>query len=105
MTIAVASTTHVNGTPDVAFKTVNVKSKAQVRNDITTVTDLNENWSRTSGYKAAGSYDNANNALNTANMYDGTARTCSAVACHNGNSVTWGATGIGCKNCHTGMPK
>ncbi|MBI5099392.1 MAG: CxxxxCH/CxxCH domain-containing protein, partial [Nitrospirae bacterium] len=83
---------------------VNVKSKAQVRDDITTVTDLNENWSRTVGYKAAGAYDNANNALNSGTMFNSATKTCSTVACHNGNSVKWGVA-ISCNNCHTGMPK
>jgi predicted CxxxxCH...CXXCH cytochrome family protein len=108
LTIAAGSTTHVNGTPDIAFSAVNVKSKAQVRDDITTVADINESWDRTvsgAAYKAAGAYDRSRNALNTVTMYNSTTKTCSTIACHNGNSIKWGATGVSCNNCHTGMPK
>jgi predicted CxxxxCH...CXXCH cytochrome family protein len=90
MSIAAGSTAHLSGTVDVALNAVNVKSKAQLRDDITTVTELNESWDRTAsgvGYKAAGAYDQANNALNTATMYDSASNTCATVACHNGNTA------------------
>jgi predicted CxxxxCH...CXXCH cytochrome family protein len=44
MIIAAASTVHINGQPDVVFMPGNVRSKAQIRDDITTVTELNDNW-------------------------------------------------------------
>jgi hypothetical protein len=87
---------------------VNVKSKAQLRDDITTVTELNESWDRTAsgvGYKAAGAYDEANNALNTATMYNSTSKSCATVACHNGNTAVWGDTGVSCTYCHSNLPK
>jgi predicted CxxxxCH...CXXCH cytochrome family protein len=105
MAIAGGSTAHVNGQVDVAFDAVSVQSKAQLRDDITTVTELNESWTRQSGYKAAGSYDAANNALSTATMYDSASTTCSTVACHNGNTAVWGDTGVSCTYCHSDLPK
>ncbi|MBI4827080.1 MAG: CxxxxCH/CxxCH domain-containing protein, partial [Nitrospirae bacterium] len=106
--IYASATTHVNGTPDVAFNAINVKSKAQVRDNITTITDLNQSWNRAASgvsYKAAGAYDQANIALNTPTMFDNITNTCSTVACHNGNSVKWGDTGVTCNNCHTDLTK
>jgi len=93
---------HVNGTKEVVFQNIQVKSRAQVRDDITTVTDLNASWTRTNGYKANNSYDVAKANLNTATYVGGT---CSAVACHNGNDATWQAPQNNCMACHTGLPK
>jgi predicted CxxxxCH...CXXCH cytochrome family protein len=99
-------TWHLNGQPDVAFQAINVKSRAQVRDDITTVAELNSSWTRTAGnYKAGASpFDLAKNALNTATMWNNTTKTCSNIACHNGNAVTWSAT-LTCGSCHTQVPK
>jgi predicted CxxxxCH...CXXCH cytochrome family protein len=108
MAIASGSATHLNGTADVALDAISVKSKAQVRDDITTVADLSESWDRTvsgAAYKALGAYDSARQALNTGTMFNNTTKTCSAVACHNGNSITWDAGSVSCNRCHTGMPK
>jgi predicted CxxxxCH...CXXCH cytochrome family protein len=101
VTADMVKTVHVNGQPDVVFADVLVKSKAQVRDDITTVTELNNNWTRTGGYKAAGAYDQANNSLNTA-TWNGT--TCSSIACHNGITTTWSST-LTCTGCHTRVPQ
>ncbi|MHB8845682.1 MAG: CxxxxCH/CxxCH domain c-type cytochrome [Nitrospirota bacterium] len=103
MTIDAASTLHVNGEVDVAFNAVSVKSKAQLRDTITTVAELNNNWTRTVGYKVAGAYDAATNALNTGTMWNGGTKTCSNIACHNGNAVNWTDT-ISCGACHTALP-
>jgi hypothetical protein len=104
MAIAGASNVHVDGNVDVALDAIAVKSKAQIRDDITTVTELNDNWTRDAvGYKAAGAFDGAKAALNTATMYDGTTRTCSTIACHNGFDINWGAKGISCDSCHTDL--
>ena len=83
-----------------------MKSKAQLRDDITTVTELNSSWTRTAGnYKAGATpYDSAKNALNTGTMWNGASKTCSNIACHNGNAVTWSAT-VTCDSCHTQVPK
>jgi predicted CxxxxCH...CXXCH cytochrome family protein len=106
--IAGASTAHINGAVDVAFEAINVKSKAQLRDDITTVTELNDNWDRTAsgvGYKASGAYDQAKNTLSTATMFDGTYNSCAAVACHNGRSAVWTDTAVECTYCHSNVPR
>jgi predicted CxxxxCH...CXXCH cytochrome family protein len=57
MVIAAASAVHVNGTVNLSFASINVKSKAQLRDDITEVTELDNSWDRTVsgvGYKEAG---------------------------------------------------
>ena len=101
VTADLTKTMHVNGQPDVVFQTVNVKSRAQLRDDIATVTELNSSWTRTSGnYKAGATpYDQAKSALNTGTMWNGVSKTCSNIACHNGNAVTWSAT-LTCGSCH-----
>jgi predicted CxxxxCH...CXXCH cytochrome family protein len=96
--IAATSTLHINGTPDVVFGGFSVKSKAQVRDNITTVDELNTSWTRNS-YKTTGSTDTSRRTPSYAGG------TCSTVDCHNGNSVAWTATNISCKSCHTSLPK
>jgi predicted CxxxxCH...CXXCH cytochrome family protein len=104
MAIAATATTHINGTPDVAFEASVINSKAQIRDDITSVAELNNNWTRTDGYKqSATSKDASIAALNTA-AYDSGTKTCSTVACHNGNSAQWGASNVTCNSCHTSLP-
>jgi predicted CxxxxCH...CXXCH cytochrome family protein len=106
--IAGASTAHINGAVDVAFEAINVKSKAQLRDDITTVTELNDNWDRTAsgvGYKASGAYDQAKNALSTATIYNSTYNSCAAAACHNGRSAVWTDTAVECTYCHSNVPR
>jgi predicted CxxxxCH...CXXCH cytochrome family protein len=98
---AISGNVHVDGTPDIAFQSVSVLSKAQVRDDITTVTELNDNWTRDAvGYKASGAKDTGKNALNTGTMYNSGTRTCSTINCHNGNTAVWDATGKSCGYCH-----
>ncbi|PLX79549.1 MAG: hypothetical protein C0615_02285, partial [Desulfuromonas sp.] len=94
---------HVDGTKDIAFMNINFKSKAQLRDDITAVTEINNNWTRTNGYKADTSYDVASSNLNTDDFAD---TTCT-VACHNGNDVTWTTPVAGgdCSKCHTELPQ
>ncbi|MFZ2198311.1 MAG: CxxxxCH/CxxCH domain-containing protein, partial [Thermodesulfovibrionales bacterium] len=96
--IAAASTSHINGAPDVVFGGFSVKSMAQVRDDITTVDELNTSWTRNS-YKTTGSTDTSKRTPSYAGG------TCSTVDCHNGNSVSWTATNVSCKSCHTSVPK
>jgi predicted CxxxxCH...CXXCH cytochrome family protein len=97
---------HVNGVKDVAFSPVDpLRSKAQVRDFTATEPELDNNWTRTNGYKAgATSHDASKNSppLDTATMWDGANCT---VVCHNNNTVAWGATGVTCNNCHTQLPK
>jgi predicted CxxxxCH...CXXCH cytochrome family protein len=93
---------HVNGTPDIAFVNATIRSRAQIRDDITTVSELNTYWQRNNSYKAgATSHDSSKATLSsTASFSSGT---CSSVACHNGNSVNWN-TNITCDACHTTLP-
>jgi predicted CxxxxCH...CXXCH cytochrome family protein len=97
---------HVNGVADVAFAPAAILSKAQIRDSITTVPDLNSSWSRQNGYKVntpLPSYDQSQASLTPA--YAAPTRTCSSVACHNGNAVNWNVTNITCSSCHTGLPQ
>jgi predicted CxxxxCH...CXXCH cytochrome family protein len=100
MQIAAAATTHVNGTPDVSFDAAVVNSKAQIRDNITGVPELNNSWTRNNGYKAVSSYDGSK----TAASYDAGTKSCSSVACHNGYAVQWGAPNVTCTSCHTSLP-
>ncbi|TYO97132.1 putative CxxxxCH...CXXCH cytochrome family protein [Geothermobacter ehrlichii] len=101
-------TLHVNGVKDVSFAPVDpVRSKAQVRDFTTSEPELDNNWQRVGGYKVdANSHDESKVSppLNTATMWDGGTKNCT-VACHNGNTITWGTTGISCNACHTQLPK
>ncbi|TLM62290.1 MAG: CxxxxCH/CxxCH domain-containing protein, partial [Deltaproteobacteria bacterium] len=97
------STTHLDGAKSVAFSTLaNFRSKAQIRDDITTVAELNTAWSRTAGYKAASgaSFDTGKRLP----VWDGGAKTCSTTDCHNGNVATWTDSGVNCGYCHTALP-
>jgi len=100
MVIDAASTSHINGTPDVSFGGFSVNSKSQLRDSIASVAELNNSWTRTNGYKAASSHD----ASKRTPAFTG--GTCSTVDCHNGNSVGWNSTGpLSCDACHTALPQ
>lgn len=94
---------HVNGVVDVSFKPIAVLSKAQVRSNY--FTSYSGTFKRNIGYKVSGAYDSAKTSLNTATMWDSSTKTCSNVACHNGQSVKWsdndGVTT--CVSCHNAM--
>ncbi len=96
---------HINGTRDISFPSINIKSKAQIRVLDTTAPELNDNWSRVTGYKVAGGYDQSVATLNTGTMYDSANTTCSSVPCHNSNTATWGDNGVSCFYCHKEMPE
>ena len=100
MQIAAAATTHVDGKPDVSFAPTVVNSKAQIRDNITAVPELNNSWTRNNGYKAISSYDGSK----TPASYDAGTKSCSSIACHNGNAVQWGAPNVTCTSCHTSLP-
>ncbi len=101
MTIAVSSTMHINGTPDVVFAAGTINSKAQVRDDIASVPELNSSWLRNNGYKGGST---SSDGSRTTASYNPASKSCSSVACHNGNPVTWGAINITCNSCHTSLP-
>lgn len=104
--ISATGSTHVNGQPDVAFASLSgFKSKAQIRSDIATVSELNTNWTRTNGYKAvAGTSHDAGKAV--AAGWNSGAKTCSTVECHNGIlTPAWTSGSVGdCSKCHTNLP-
>jgi len=102
MTINTLGSTHVNGTADVVFDNfASFKSKAQVRDDITTAAELNANWTRSGTYKTATGFDTAKVATPS---YAG--GSCSNVSCHNGIATpTWNTGFAGnCRACHTTLP-
>ena len=108
--ISTAGSTHVNTQPDVVFYNVaTLKSKAQLRNDITTVAEVDGSWARyntagldNSAYKQATSYDQAKNSTPA---YNSGSKTCSTVDCHNGITATWTENNVSCMYCHTSLPQ
>jgi predicted CxxxxCH...CXXCH cytochrome family protein len=97
---------HVNGSRDVAFAPVKVKSKAQVRPE--SFKYYSGVWQRTS-YKNMStlSFDTAKLALNTATMWNYSSpmySNCSNIACHNGKKVNWNLANFNdpnkCMDCH-----
>ena len=101
--IRAGSTTHINGQPDVVFDPVSVRSKAQLRDSSQQL--VSGTWDRAiSGvaYKNAGAFDQAVSALNTGAQFNSNSKTCT-VSCHNDNTVMWGASGVSCSSCHTGL--
>ncbi len=96
---------HVNGKVDVVFKNMTINSKAQLRNNRFTQAPYSSIWRRDFGYKVPGAHDTAKVPLNTATMWDGSTKTCSNIACHNGQTVKWSDTNgtTTCISCHTAL--
>lgn len=92
---------HINGEVDVVFmEPFTLKSKAQLRNNISAVQDVYTSWTRVKGYKTYSSYDLARKKP----VY--TLGTCSTVSCHNGTQMEWRTQGpLACAACHTGLPR
>lgn len=116
MTIA-DKTKHVqpnSGTPvQVTFFNQKVRSKAQLRDDLADVTEISNNWTRISGYKAVDgtSYDEQPGTLDSLSTWNSVDKTCTT-SCHlwEENRVdkvpaAWGAGSIMCIDCHTRLPK
>ena len=99
MNVDSSNTTHVNGVADVVFMDPFViKSKAQVRDSIATVSQLNANWTRVKGFKTMSSHD----VSRTTPQYN--KGTCSTVACHNGTQMEWATPGpLLCAACHVDL--
>lgn len=92
---------HVNGSVDVVFAPVNVRSKAQIRD--ASFSSYTAVWSRTTYKVDSGSYDTAKKSLNQATFSAGTTAgqgTCATVSCHNGYTVRWNDT-VTCDSCHS----
>lgn len=104
MVIDPSATSHVTGTADIDFADIIIRSKAQIRDDITTVTELNTYWQRNNGYKIdSTSHDSSKDTLaNVATYSNGT---CSTVACHNGVDVDWDTNISSCAACHIDVPR
>jgi predicted CxxxxCH...CXXCH cytochrome family protein len=94
-------TSHVNGRIDVVFmEPFAIKSKAQLRDSLSSVQSVYSSWTRIKGYKTYSSYDLAKNKPN----YVGGA--CSTTACHNGTLMEWRTKGpLHCSACHNGLPQ
>jgi predicted CxxxxCH...CXXCH cytochrome family protein len=92
---------HINGEVDVVFTEPFVlKSKAQLRNALTSVQSVYTSWTRVKGYKTYSSYDLAR----TKPVYN--LGTCSTTACHNNTQMEWRTQGpLNCAACHTGLPQ
>ncbi|MDO8282425.1 MAG: CxxxxCH/CxxCH domain-containing protein [Thermodesulfovibrionia bacterium] len=102
MYVKLDNQSHINGTVNVSFASATtIKSRAQVRDYITTVTEINNNWTRTNGYKASNSYDTTEASKSTPNYSAGT---CLTTACHNGTPMEWEQAGpLSCNACHKGL--
>ncbi|MBJ6725717.1 CxxxxCH/CxxCH domain c-type cytochrome [Geomesophilobacter sediminis] len=96
-TPTVDKTHHLNGTLEVAFKGINMVSKAQVRP--LSFGQYSSIWTRTTYKAGAGSYDFSKQPLSSAS-FDATGKNCSNVACHNGKSPNWNAK-LTCVDCHS----
>jgi predicted CxxxxCH...CXXCH cytochrome family protein len=101
MDVYSSNTMHVNGDVDVVFmEPFDLKSRAQLRNDIATVQGVYSSWTRVHGYKTYSSHDLAKHKP----VYFG--GTCSTTACHNGTQMEWRTQGpLACAACHTGLPQ
>jgi predicted CxxxxCH...CXXCH cytochrome family protein len=101
MDIYTSGSTHVNGIVNVDFmEPFNVKSKAQLRNKLSSVQTLYTSWTRMKGYK---SYTSSYDLSRQKPVYVG--GTCSTVTCHNGTPMEWRTKGpLACAACHTALP-
>jgi predicted CxxxxCH...CXXCH cytochrome family protein len=97
---------HVNGSREIQFLPIQVKSKAQIRPE--SFKFYSGVWQR-STYKNMStlSYDVAKNALDTATMWHPStpmASNCTNIACHNGKTVSWNLANWNdpnkCMDCH-----
>jgi len=95
---------HANGSVDIAFPpATKVRSKAQMRSASFALPLYSSVWKRNVGYKVNGAYDSAKGTFDTSTMWNSTTKTCSNIACHNGQSVKWSDTNgtTDCVSCHT----
>jgi hypothetical protein len=104
MIVEPTNTVHINGAVDVTFSTpLNLKTKAQLRDNIATVPTLDESWSRSNGYKQL-TPTVSHDQTKTTPVYS--AGTCSSTACHNSTPMQWNQAGpLQCMVCHIGLPK
>jgi len=108
--ISTAGSTHLNGQPDVVFSSLTgFKSKAQLRDDITTVYVVNNSWQRSAaGYKnVIGNSFDSTKSMAANYVVNGSDGSCSNIACHNSiTTPTWKSGSSGdCMACHTQLPQ
>jgi predicted CxxxxCH...CXXCH cytochrome family protein len=97
---------HVNGSVELSFAPVQVKSKSQLRpSAFADYTAAGGYWTRNGGatsYKnGPAAYDVSISTLNTGTMWDGGNKRCSNVACHMAKPVDWNAGSLTCEACHS----
>ncbi len=99
MALYSSNQTHINGAVDVVFASSFVlKSKAQLRNNISSVQSVYTSWTRVKGYKTYSSYD-LNRKTPLFNL-----GTCSTASCHNNTQMEWRTQGpLSCASCHNGL--
>jgi len=104
MIVEPTNSVHVNGAVDVTFSTpLNLKTKAQLRDNIATVPTLDDSWTRSNGYKKL-TPTVSHDVTKTTPVYS--AGTCSSTACHNSTPMQWNQAGpLQCMVCHIGLPK
>ncbi|RJR19578.1 MAG: CxxxxCH/CxxCH domain-containing protein [Nitrospiraceae bacterium] len=106
MVIDPSATSHVTGAADVDFAPVMVRSRAQIRDDITKVSELDTYWQRNNGYKqGVNSYDSSKATLSSESTYNSGTQTCSTVSCHNGIDIKWNTNISSCSACHLDLPR
>jgi hypothetical protein len=97
----------------VRFIAEKIRSKAQIRDNLSAVPELGNNWVRVNGYKAANgsSYDETTSTLDAMTNFNSTNKTCTT-ACHLWEAgrvdkvpVNWTGGEIMCIDCHTRLPK
>ncbi len=101
--IMAGSDSHLNGLKDVAFDAITMRTRAQLRDNIASVPDVNAYWNRNGVYKSGDSdHDSSRVTLDTAEYNGGS---CASVACHSGNTVLWNNGALTCAQCHTDTPQ
>ncbi len=108
---------HVNGSVEVQFVNEKIRSKAQVRNNLTDVPELSNNWVRMNLYKRndGSSYDEQPDTLRALagvqGGWNGTDKSCQ-ISCHLWESdrgdkhpAIWNGGTFICTDCHTRLPK
>ncbi len=92
---------HVNGNVDISFiQPFQIRSKAQLRNSISSVQSVYTSWTRVKGYKT---YSSNDISRSTPSYVGGT---CSTASCHNGTLMEWRTKGpLSCSACHVGLPQ
>jgi predicted CxxxxCH...CXXCH cytochrome family protein len=102
-TPVINTASHVNGSVDVAFKDIQLNTKAQVRP--ASFAKYSGVWTRTTYKVDAGSHDTSKSSLKSG-LWNVATESCANVACHNGSAtapaVKWNIT-LSCVDCHSSL--